>query len=342
MNTTGTHTETVSHEKAPLRPLLTVLHLAALGIVGTTVIGLVVGHFAFGISFIVLFGLGLIILAGTVYVLYAIGWFEVERIRNLYGIQADALQWIPRTQSGFGGYIKSLWRNFISGRMWAALGSFVSASILGVALVGLVRWFFYYLIMAFAPLTELEHINLPFNLTINSTFGPLLLLISLLCLVLIWLLVYLHRLITTGIIGAVARRNELVTAVHQKTVEREGAVRAAELERTRLERDLHDGVQPRLVSIGMTLGLAQQKLDDDPEAAKKLLEEAHGSTKTAITELRQLSRGVYASVLDDRGLDAALSALVGRSHIPVVLDVRLPAVAAILLKLQSTFPLQKG
>ena len=169
--------------------------------------------------------------------------------------------------------------------------------------------------MAFAPLTELEHINLPFNLTINSTFGPLLLLISLLCLVLIWLLVYLHRLITTGIIGAVARRNELVTAVHQKTVEREGAVRAAELERTRLERDLHDGVQPRLVSIGMTLGLAQQKLDDDPEAAKKLLEEAHGSTKTAITELRQLSRGVYASVLDDRGLDAALSALVARTFL---------------------------
>jgi signal transduction histidine kinase len=73
----------------------------------------------------------------------------------------------------------------------------------------------------------------------------------------------------------------------------------------------------------MTLGLAQQKIDDDPVAARALIEEAHTSTKTAITELRQLARGIHASVLDDRGLDAALSALAGRSHIPVHLDVRM-------------------
>ncbi|HZU94257.1 MAG TPA: histidine kinase, partial [Microbacterium sp.] len=93
--------------------------------------------------------------------------------------------------------------------------------------------------------------------------------------------------------------------------------------RTRIERDLHDGVQPRLVSVGMTLGLAHQKIDDDPAAAKELISEAHTSTKAAITELRQLARGIHASVLDDRGLDAALSALASRSHIPVSLDVRM-------------------
>ncbi len=99
-------------------------------------------------------------------------------------------------------------------------------------------------------------------------------------------------------------------------------MRAAEVERTRIERDRHDAGQPRLVSVGMTLGMAQQKVDDDPEAAKALIAEAHTSTKAAITELRQLARGIHTSVLDDRGLDAALSALAGRSHIPVALDVR--------------------
>lgn len=101
-------------------------------------------------------------------------------------------------------------------------------------------------------------------------------------------------------------------------------MRAAEVERTRIERDLHDGVQPRLVSVGMTLGLAKQQIDVDPDHAKQLVDEAHTSTKSAITELRQLTRGIYASVLEDRGLDAALSAVAGRSHVPVNLDVRLP------------------
>ena len=73
----------------------------------------------------------------------------------------------------------------------------------------------------------------------------------------------------------------------------------------------------------MTLGLAQQKIDSDPDAAKTLLAEAHTSTKAAITELRQLARGIHTSVLDDRGLDAALSALAARSHVPVALDVRI-------------------
>ncbi|MFH4146673.1 histidine kinase, partial [Acinetobacter baumannii] len=76
--------------------------------------------------------------------------------------------------------------------------------------------------------------------------------------------------------------------------------------------------------VGMALGLAHQQIDTNPQAAKELVAEAHTSTKAAITELRQLTRGIYASVLEDRGLDAALSAVAGRSHIPVKLDVDLP------------------
>lgn len=118
-------------------------------------------------------------------------------------------------------------------------------------------------------------------------------------------------------------RASLNQAVQAKTVQREGAVRAADLERTRIERDLHDGVQPRLVSVAISLGMAQKKIDSDPKAAKELVAEAHVSIKAAITELRQLARGIHPSVLDDRGLDAALSALAGRSHIPVTMDVRM-------------------
>src|SRR5690606_12052226 len=120
-----------------------------------------------------------------------------------------------------------------------------------------------------------------------------------------------------------SREPQLAAQAQASSAQRDGAVRAADVERTRIERDLHDGVQPRLVSVGMTLGLAQQKIESAPEAAKDLIAEAHTSTKTAITELRQLARGIHASVLDDRGLDAALSALVARSHTPVHLDVRL-------------------
>ena len=133
-----------------------------------------------------------------------------------------------------------------------------------------------------------------------------------------------------------SREQHYAEAAQASSAQRAGAVRAAEVERTRIERDLHDGIQPRLVSVGMTLGLAQQKVDDDPEAAKALISEAHTSTKAAITELRQLARGIHASVLDDRGLDAALSALAARSHIPVQLDVRLTRGAAPYRKPPST------
>jgi signal transduction histidine kinase len=148
------------------------------------------------------------------------------------------------------------------------------------------------------------------------------LLVAILSLAAIVGLAALHAVIARALLSF-SSRSALAAEARMKSAQREGAVRAADVERTRIERDLHDGVQPRLVSIGMTLGLANQKIDEDPAAAKALIVEAHTSTKAAITELRQLARGIHASVLDDRGLDAALSALAGRSHIPVLLDVRM-------------------
>ena len=83
--------------------------------------------------------------------------------------------------------------------------------------------------------------------------------------------------------------------------------RAAELRR--IERDLHDGAQARLVALAMNLGMAEETVRRDPEAAIKLLAEARGSAGTALAELRDLVRGIHPPVLADRGLPDALRAL---------------------------------
>lgn len=105
---------------------------------------------------------------------------------------------------------------------------------------------------------------------------------------------------------------------------REGAVSSAQTERHRIERDLHDSVQPRLVSLAMTIGLAQTKLDTDLPAAKTLIAEAHDDAKNALVELRNVVRGIAPTILSDRGLDAALSSVVQRSPVPTAANVELP------------------
>jgi signal transduction histidine kinase len=105
---------------------------------------------------------------------------------------------------------------------------------------------------------------------------------------------------------------------------RQGAVSSAQTERHRIERDLHDSVQPRLVSLAMTIGLAQTKLDTDLPTAKQLIAEAHDDAKSALVELRNVVRGIAPTILADRGLDAALSAVVQRSAVPTTINLHLP------------------
>ena len=102
-------------------------------------------------------------------------------------------------------------------------------------------------------------------------------------------------------------------------------VDAADAERRRIERDLHDGAQQRLVALSLNLGLARQKLDSDPEGARETIDAAHREARLALEELRELARGIHPSVLTDRGLPAALEALATRSAVPVELDVDLLA-----------------
>jgi signal transduction histidine kinase len=105
---------------------------------------------------------------------------------------------------------------------------------------------------------------------------------------------------------------------------RAGAVDQQESELERIERDLHDGAQARLVALGMSLGMAEQKLATDPVAAQELLAEARQGTREALEELRSLARGIHPPVLADRGLEAAISALADRTPLQVNVAVDLP------------------
>jgi signal transduction histidine kinase len=117
----------------------------------------------------------------------------------------------------------------------------------------------------------------------------------------------------------------LAAQVQRLETSRSAAVDSAEAERRRIERDLHDGAQQRLVALAAGLGAAKDKIDDDPEEGKRMLVEAHEEAKSALKEIRDLVRGIHPVILEDRGLDAALSAVVARSPVPVTLDVQVAA-----------------
>lgn len=102
---------------------------------------------------------------------------------------------------------------------------------------------------------------------------------------------------------------------------RAGVIDAADAERRRIERDLHDGAQQRLVSLAMNLGLARATLTDLPDPAREAIEQAHEEAKQALKELRDFVRGLHPAVLNDQGLDAALSGVAARSPVPVRLRV---------------------
>ena len=98
---------------------------------------------------------------------------------------------------------------------------------------------------------------------------------------------------------------------------RQRIIAAADAERRRIERDLHDGAQQRMVAVAVTLGLAQSRFESDPKGAYELIAQAREEAQLAVKELRELARGIHPAVLSDRGLGAALEALAGRAPVPV-------------------------
>jgi signal transduction histidine kinase len=119
-------------------------------------------------------------------------------------------------------------------------------------------------------------------------------------------------------------RKEMATQVGRLSESRSQVVDASAAELRRIERDLHDGAQARLVSLGMSIGLAEQVVRDNPDLALKLLAEAREASGQALSDLRHLVRGILPPVLAERGLDGAVRALVMSLPLPVDLHVELP------------------
>jgi signal transduction histidine kinase len=153
--------------------------------------------------------------------------------------------------------------------------------------------------------------------------------------ILVPLVAALSRAITEGelrlsraLLGR-SREAALSARVDELTATRAGAVDAAAAELRRIERDLHDGAQARLVALAMDLGMAEERFDRDPESARRLIVEARDEARRALAELRDLARGMRPALLAERGLPEAIRALAARTKLPTTVTVtpgeRVPA-----------------
>jgi signal transduction histidine kinase len=218
----------------------------------------------------------------------------------------------------------AFWRDLAYLLLLVAVGalefaSVVAALVFFLGTITLPAWLF----VAFpegAPLWQEVRIDtLPEALTVAVVALPVSVLFGYL---LIIGLSQAHVVLGRALLGP-SRRARLAERVEELTESRSRALAATLAERRRIERDLHDGAQQRLVSLAMELGMAREKMATDPDTARELLEEAHVEAKRALADIRDLVQGIHPALLSDRGLDAAISALASRSPLPVEVDVEL-------------------
>jgi signal transduction histidine kinase len=256
----------------------------------------------------------------------AFGRVERSRLRALLGVElAD-----PHEPPQPGSWWSKLKARVRSGSRWREIGYLIGSfpvTAIGLAAT-LVAWCGSAALVALpAYIGALPDETASFGL-FTLTWGPgvaLAALVGLLGLAVVapWTTVGVAALETAmarSLLGP-APGDELSRKVQQLEVSRTAAVDSAEAERRRIERDLHDGAQQRLVSLAMDLGQATEQFDSDLDSAKELVVDAHREAKAALTDLRDLVRGFHPAILEDRGLDAALSALVARSPVAVTMDV---------------------
>ncbi|MGO0604493.1 histidine kinase [Brevibacterium linens] len=277
-----------------------------------------------------IFALGLGVLALLVWVLVQQGANNAERYRAEL-IYSDKIP-VPKIESsnrdpGMGRFLHNRWLQVKSGAFWRSTAHHYIKMLLGLIVVaGTIAAICGSIFGIFAAINP-HGVNTFFigetvdgPARIGVAIGSVIVLAS--SLAILWFAPLLDRALDRALL-APARTVALQAEVTELDRARMAGLEAAAAERLRIERDLHDGAQPRLVALTMTLGMAKTKIDSDPEKAKDLVAEAHTEAKGIVNELRQLARGIHPAVLTDRGLDAAVSALAGRSTIPIDVDVRL-------------------
>ncbi|WP_371566279.1 sensor histidine kinase [Streptomyces canus] len=220
-----------------------------------------------------------------------LGKLERARARALLGVRVDEPSRLPwRTKNGGNGFFAQLWMGVKDPVGWRTV------------LYDFIR-------LPWGVLT--------FTITLTSLFvlWPVLPFIA-------RGLANVDRVMVRGLLSP---SDELERRIAELESDRGVVVDTAAADLRRIERDLHDGAQARLVNLAMGLGLAKEKLLEDPEYAQAMVEEAHGEVKLALQELRDLARGIHPAVLTDRGLDAALSSVASRCTVPVKVTADLDA-----------------
>jgi signal transduction histidine kinase len=293
---------------------------------------LLITGFALGVGLIPLFGVGLLVLAATL--LVARGFAELER-RQLPEVLGHPVAHprYPRTPEG-AGQIRRLLNPLTNGQAWldllhgivifpfAILAFVLTVTWWAVAITGLLYPLYGWILQRIPPdenreLPEL--LGFPDTLFVNTVFNMSVGLVFALTLPLVLRGVVLIRAgIGRALLTTLA---EMQGRIEDLTEGRAAAVSAEATALRKLERDIHDGPQQRLVHLAMELGRAKRQLDTDPGAASSTLEGAIAQTRETLDELRTLSRGIAPPILTDRGLAPALAALASRASVPVRLEI---------------------
>lgn len=306
--------------------------------------GLTVGLFSAGLGTLVTFFIGVVLIIGALYVSRGFGLLELVRLEWAGMKRIERPEWQDATaRTGFLGWLRAVLGN---GHYWLYLlhtmvinfaVSLITWTItvvwLAVGLGGLTYWFW----DRFIPVSDdqwrlsegiwwflripIENVDFRavepiVQLVIGAFFIATLPLVS-------RGLVLLHHVIARGVLGA-WRSDALARQVVTLNESRGAAISAEGHSLRRLERDIHDGPQQRLVRLQMDLAAADRQLDSDPEKARTLIAEAMEQSREALDELRALSRGFAPPILLDRGLVAALESAAVRSAVPTRVVSELP------------------
>ncbi|NUP22734.1 MAG: sensor histidine kinase [Streptomyces sp.] len=285
--------------------------------------------------FVLVIAAGSTVVAGVGLVLLPLAAQMVRRWADLHRTLAGRVlgEHIPRRYRPLVGGVGSWARQVLADRMtWRELGWLLGNSVVGLVagviglffagtpLVTLFTMFFWWLapvddplhMLAGTPVTDWPT-ALAMGLATLAASVPL-------GILLVPRVARLHAAMTRALLGR-STADELEQRVETLTETRAGVIDAHGAELRRIERDLHDGTQARLVSIAMRLGMAKQALDEDPEMVARLIDDARTGAESAMGELRSILRTMYPPILTDRGLRGAIHALAAQSGMPVVVDV---------------------
>ncbi|WP_345044691.1 sensor histidine kinase [Streptomyces sannanensis] len=294
-----------------------------------------ISMFSLGMGLLITF-LGIPVLAAALAGCRAFGAMERARARALLKLDVADPRPVRADKGGLmswvGGVLKSgvSWRHLLYALLhfpWAVF-AFVVAVVFwtyGWALFTYPLWRWVFPVYAGQGGLQLYgdgahnvYLDSPFEIAVTSLVGLVFTLAT------PWLVRGL-TMVDRGMVAGLLGPSRLASRVSELESGRGVVVDTAAADLRRIERDLHDGAQARLVALAMDLGMAKEKLAEDPQAAARMVDEAHGEVKIALRELRDLARGIHPAVLTDRGLDAALSAVASRCTVPVRVEVDLPA-----------------